>query len=72
MSAMEDLNNDDDSLGNLIQMNPGKPPRNFSGMRHCNSSAFLAESVSKTPYHPHFLSSFAANWACILMISLNL
>lgn len=58
MCAMEDLNNDDDTLGSLSQMNPGKPPRNFSVMRHCNSSAFLAESVSKTPCHPHFIFFF--------------
>jgi hypothetical protein len=58
VSAMEDQNNDDDMLGSLIQMNTGKPPRNFSLMRHCNSSTFLAESVSKTPCHPLFFFFF--------------
>ncbi|KAJ7953235.1 Protein phosphatase 2C family protein [Quillaja saponaria] len=41
-SSMEDQN--DDTLGNLSQITTGKPPRNLSVMRHCNSSAWLAEA----------------------------
>ncbi|KAJ8771057.1 hypothetical protein K2173_023382 [Erythroxylum novogranatense] len=42
--VMEDAN--DDTLENLNQLNPGKPPRNHSAMRHCSSSLFLPEPES--------------------------
>ncbi|XP_015889591.2 probable protein phosphatase 2C 47 [Ziziphus jujuba] len=44
VSAMEDHNAD--SSDNLNQITSGKPPRNLSVMRHCTSSAFLAELES--------------------------
>lgn len=44
VSAMEDQVAD--TSENLNQMSAGKPPRNLSVMRHCTSSALLAELVS--------------------------
>lgn len=44
--AMED-HNGDSLVNNSNQVALGKPPRNISVMRHCTSSAFLCESVSK-------------------------
>lgn len=45
VSAMDDHNAD--STESLNQITSGKPPRNLSVMRHCTSSAFLAELVRK-------------------------
>lgn len=38
----------DNTLDSMAQVNTRKPPRNLSVMRHCASSALLAESVSKS------------------------
>lgn len=36
----------DDTLDKFGQLTTGKPPRNLSFMRHCSSTAWLAEPVS--------------------------
>jgi len=48
--SMEDLNGD--TVGNLNQ-NSGKPPRDYSSMRHFSSSSWSAEPVSiiKLKFH---------------------
>ncbi|XP_035538535.1 probable protein phosphatase 2C 47 isoform X2 [Juglans regia] len=46
VTTMEGQNyNNDDTLESMAQTNTRKPPRNLSVMRHCTSSALLAESV---------------------------
>ena len=59
VSAMEDQNNNnnnDNTLEGLAPVNTRKPPRSLTVMRHCTSSAWLAESVSNSNSlcHPHF------------------
>ncbi|XVF16043.1 hypothetical protein REPUB_Repub09cG0207600 [Reevesia pubescens] len=44
LNSMEDEK--EDTLENMNQINPAKPPRNLSAMRHCTSSAWLAERES--------------------------
>ncbi|KAG2695143.1 hypothetical protein I3843_07G001800 [Carya illinoinensis] len=45
VTTMEGQNyNNDDTLESMAQINTRKPPRNLSVMRHCTSSALLAES----------------------------
>ncbi|GMY11079.1 probable protein phosphatase 2C 47 [Fagus crenata] len=49
VSAMEDQNNNnnnDNTLEGLAPVNTRKPPRSLTVMRHCTSSAWLAESES--------------------------
>jgi hypothetical protein len=54
---MEDQN--DDTLGNLNQNIVGKPPRDHSvAMRHCTSSSWLADSVSRY----FFVLNLSGSW----------
>lgn len=59
-SSMED--EDHDTLENLSSNMSGKPPRNLSVIRQCNSSAWLSEMVSVAfhlHHHHHPTFSFA-------------
>lgn len=44
------IEENDEIWDNSNQISCGKPPRNLSAVRHCSSSAFLAEPVSKNSF----------------------
>lgn len=55
----------DDKMANLSSS--GKPPRNISAIRHCNSTAWLTDSVGSSLLYFFFrLSSNARDCNCAI------